>query len=65
MNVNNWKVSDECRATVAALIAGPNRPATSDDAASDLTDAILTAVEAEFARAARAAFERTLRPSDN
>lgn len=65
MTPNPWKVSDECRAVVAALVAGHNRPASPADAACDLTDAILTALEAEFARVARAAFERAQRPSDN
>jgi len=65
MNANPWKVSDECRAAVAELIARRARPTPGDDTSRALTDAILSAVEEDIAGAARAAFERWRRPSDN
>lgn len=65
MSANPWTGSDECRATVTALIAGRTTPPPCDTAPRALIDAILEAVESDFARAARAAFERAQRPSNN
>jgi hypothetical protein len=65
MNANPWKVSDECRATVADLIARRTHASPCNSSARALIDAILKAIEEDFARAARAAYEQWRRPSDN
>lgn len=65
MSPNPWKVSEECRAAVADLIARRTHASPCDAAPRALIDAILRAVDADFARAARAAYEQQRRSSDN
>lgn len=65
MNANPWKVSDECRAAVADLIVHRTHASPCNASARTLIDAILKAIEADFARAARAASEQWQRSSDN
>lgn len=65
MNVNPWKLSDECRAAVAALVTRRTHASPCDPAPQALIDAILRAVDADFARAAHAAYELWCRPRDN
>jgi hypothetical protein len=65
MSANPWTVSDECRAAVAALIARRTHAPPDETGSRALSDAILEVVQADFARAARAAFERARRPSNN
>ncbi|MGL4554871.1 MAG: hypothetical protein ACRC33_27200 [Gemmataceae bacterium] len=65
MNANPWKVSDECRETVARLIVRRTHASPCDAAPRALIDAILRAVEADFARAAHVAYEQWRGSKDN